>query len=623
MADEVVVLHPTLVDLKLNRDDGASRLSAVRVLNHLIVNEAISADAVRLAHAAVLTAAAAAAGAVTEIAVPPAVEEKKRRGNRVESKSTSPQKKTLKRQCSDDFAPAVSQSGLVNAPAPSNSSLPAIPAATAPLSVRRRHIALRIYYDGGAYSGLAENVGTAGDTSIERALFAALVRAQLVTNRADCGYSRCGRTDKGVSAAGQVVALRLKSAFALEASLCHPESTATATTGVVVAALTNDELPKNSHETRAVWVPPKQKNTGEAPSSDNTANQPPPPWIQKDLSEYAYDKILNNLLPPDVRVLGWTPVTDDFSARFSCASRTYRYFFVPPRHNSHAVPRMRQGLRRLVGTHDFRNFCKMDVEKVYNFERTIHAAEIVAVDSTTSYLLIVGQAFLWHQIRCIAHVLFLIGRGLEEPAVVSELLDVVKNPGKPSYALADERPLVLHDCQYSNLSFGYSVPNLWHTVCLQEQQWADFLLAAARVRNCIESLRTVPVSAAELSTFCESKRKHRRKNKGKVSDMNAVDDAALSSSSSPFSSEFVTWSEALDWLQERGLTPEPDKSSDFVYTALLERVRGTTYDEKVAALQHSTKRRQKFEDNVIKKRKTKEEDAAFYQHMTMQGGSAV
>ena len=70
--------------------------------------------------------------------------------------------------------------------------------------------------------------------------------------------------------------------------------------------------------------------------------------------EMDYAGILNNVLPPDIRVLGWTPVADTFHARcgicaarivrggcgrdhvtvcapvlrFSTLRRTYRYFFV-------------------------------------------------------------------------------------------------------------------------------------------------------------------------------------------------------------------------------------------------------------------------------------------------------
>ena len=37
--------------------------------------------------------------------------------------------------------------------------------------------------------------------------------------------------------------------------------------------------------------------------------------------------ILNSTLPPDIRVLGWATVGPDFSARFNCCEKTYKYFF--------------------------------------------------------------------------------------------------------------------------------------------------------------------------------------------------------------------------------------------------------------------------------------------------------
>jgi len=43
-------------------------------------------------------------------------------------------------------------------------------------------------------------------------------------------------------------------------------------------------------------------------------------------------------------------------------------------------------------------------------------------------------------------ILFLVGQGLEKPQLVTELLDVAANPRQPTYAMADETPLVLWDC---------------------------------------------------------------------------------------------------------------------------------------------------------------------------------
>ena len=43
--------------------------------------------------------------------------------------------------------------------------------------------------------------------------------------------------------------------------------------------------------------------------------------------ELPYMVMLNKNLPDDIQVLGWADVPQDFSARFSCKSRTYKYFF--------------------------------------------------------------------------------------------------------------------------------------------------------------------------------------------------------------------------------------------------------------------------------------------------------
>lgn len=43
--------------------------------------------------------------------------------------------------------------------------------------------------------------------------------------------------------------------------------------------------------------------------------------------ELPYVKMLNRVLAPDIRALGWSPVPNGFSSRFDCRSRTYRYYF--------------------------------------------------------------------------------------------------------------------------------------------------------------------------------------------------------------------------------------------------------------------------------------------------------
>jgi len=52
------------------------------------------------------------------------------------------------------------------------------------------------------------------------------------------------------------------------------------------------------------------------------------------------------------------------------------------------------------------------------------------------------------QIRCIAAVLLMVGRGLEAPDVVQQLLDIQRVPCKPQYGMAAEEPLLLFRCGF-------------------------------------------------------------------------------------------------------------------------------------------------------------------------------
>lgn len=130
--------------------------------------------------------------------------------------------------------------------------------------------------------------------------------------------------------------------------------------------------------------------------------------------------MLNAILPNDIRVLGWCPVKLDFNARFGTRSRIYRYYFV--RRNLD-LRLMLKSSKKYIGEHDFRHFCKIDLGNVTNFVRTIIRTDIVKLFDGENegkeiwYFEIEGQAFLWHQVRYLVAILFLIGSHLEEPTV--------------------------------------------------------------------------------------------------------------------------------------------------------------------------------------------------------------
>lgn len=58
--------------------------------------------------------------------------------------------------------------------------------------------------------------------------------------------------------------------------------------------------------------------------------------------------------------MGGAVVPDSFDARFSCTGRTYKYFFIS---TGRDIEKMKAGAAKILGEHDFRNFCKKDSSK--------------------------------------------------------------------------------------------------------------------------------------------------------------------------------------------------------------------------------------------------------------------
>lgn len=350
-----------------------------------------------------------------------------------------------------------------------------------------RKIALKFSYAGSGFGGLAWQEGPTPLPTVEGELFAALVKARLVDPEGGlegCGWERCGRTDRGVSAAGQVVSLYLRSSNrpSSSSSSVPVEETSPGREGEDTASCL-------ATENGVDGVPPLQQTvTPEASSSltgitvkTATATRVEQQTSSKDLLRYLHT--LNAILPPSIRVYAWAPVAPGFSARFSCRARHYKYFFSA---RNLDVDAMRNAAGRLVGEHDFRNLSKLDPAKqLTSFRRRILRADISPLDHNDHnnnnngaesgrrdmhVLDLVGTAFLYNQVRHIMAVLLLIGARLESPSVISALMNVDPNSKagggeeygeeeeeapppivtcKPEYQMADALPLVLWDCVYA------------------------------------------------------------------------------------------------------------------------------------------------------------------------------
>lgn len=314
-----------------------------------------------------------------------------------------------------------------NTPVASTSQLPPAPIKPFDFSrYRKRKIALKFTYEGWHYGGLAIQNTVTPLPTVEEKLVDALVQARLVESREleAMGFARCGRTDRGVSAAGQVVSLWVRS------------------------NLSADRLPPD--------LPPTGEE-GEETYMERIA--PPAPGKDTTDGEMQYDHLLNRLLPRSIRILAWSPVDARFDARFSCSGRHYKYFFTSsPSHAPLNIAAMQEAARLLVGEHDFRNLCKLDgAKQITNYRRRIDSATISLLPSSTEYYVfdLQGTAFLWHQVRHIVAILFHVGAALEPLSIVSSFLDIDAVPSKPAYEMASDLPLMLWDCLFPEESVSW------------------------------------------------------------------------------------------------------------------------------------------------------------------------
>lgn len=65
-----------------------------------------------------------------------------------------------------------------------------------------------------------------------------------------------------------------------------------------------------------------------------------------------------------------------------------------------------------------------------------------------------GSAFLWHQVRCMMSVLFMIGRQDDDESVIDLLFDVetIKDQ-RPNYEIAPENGLILSECGFDDVEW--------------------------------------------------------------------------------------------------------------------------------------------------------------------------
>jgi tRNA pseudouridine38-40 synthase len=160
------------------------------------------------------------------------------------------------------------------------------------------------------------------------------------------------------------------------------------------------------------------------------------------LSAAEFQRALNALLPPAIRVVGAEEVGMDFHARWQAQGKTYRYRIyrgrvLPPFEYRRALhypwpldeDAMAAAARLFEGEHDFSSFAASsggeDEDRDREMVRVIYSSEIVrAADGEEIDYVVRGRSFLRYMVRKIVGTLIDVGKGRLAPADIPQLFEL-------------------------------------------------------------------------------------------------------------------------------------------------------------------------------------------------------
>jgi len=163
---------------------------------------------------------------------------------------------------------------------------------------------------------------------------------------------------------------------------------------------------------------------------------------QSALSAMEFQRALNALLPPTIRIVEMEETGPDFSARWSAKGKIYRYRIyrgkvVPPllwRYVLHYPfpldeEAMKAAAARFVGLHDFTSFAAStgseDDDKERNMLREIFAAEVQRTEGGEElWFTVHGRSFLRYMVRKMVGTLLEVGRGKLTPGDIDRLYEI-------------------------------------------------------------------------------------------------------------------------------------------------------------------------------------------------------
>lgn len=146
---------------------------------------------------------------------------------------------------------------------------------------------------------------------------------------------------------------------------------------------------------------------------------------------------MNRQLPLDIRIKSMEYVPLDFHARFSAKTKEYRYYIKTNNLNAFEhnyydyqckldTNLLNEGLKLLIGQHNFEGFCSADVDKRKDFVKTIFEAKLNVLDDVLEFVFI-GTGFLKYQIRRMMAVLIAVAKKEVDISIISKILET-RNP---------------------------------------------------------------------------------------------------------------------------------------------------------------------------------------------------
>lgn len=88
-----------------------------------------------------------------------------------------------------------------------------------------------------------------------------------------------------------------------------------------------------------------------------------------------------------------------------------------------------------------------------------------------------GSAFLWHQVRCMMSVLFMIGRGEDDESIIDLLFDVDTIKERPNYEIAPDANLILSECGFDDVDWIDNVVSDIETFKVYHKQFEEQAIA--------------------------------------------------------------------------------------------------------------------------------------------------